>query len=113
MGRHGHRNMYYATGLPGWMRFGFSPGWGGMPPGAQYLSQTGQLPQAMDWIQQQASTPAQGQPPTQSKTQTAPQTNFQQPQTPREQEIQILESQIGALEEHVRQIKNRINQLKR
>ena len=38
-----HRNMYYLTGLPGWMRFGYSPGWGGMPPGAQY-AMTGQWP---------------------------------------------------------------------
>jgi len=29
--------MYYLTGLPGWMRFGFSPGWGTLPPGAQYF----------------------------------------------------------------------------
>jgi hypothetical protein len=28
----GHRWMYYATGLPGWMRFGFSPGWVGRSP---------------------------------------------------------------------------------
>lgn len=27
-----HRNMYYATGLPGWMRFGCSPGWAGRSP---------------------------------------------------------------------------------
>ena len=43
-----HRNMYYLTGLPGWMRFGYSPGWvgrspTGMPPGAQYLM-TGRWP---------------------------------------------------------------------
>ncbi|HDM37090.1 MAG TPA: hypothetical protein ENG09_07640 [Candidatus Syntrophoarchaeum butanivorans] len=29
------RNMYYMTGLPGWMRFGYSPGWGGVSPGVQ------------------------------------------------------------------------------
>ena len=48
----GHRNMYYLTGLPGWMRFGYSPGWGGMPPGATYLT-TGQwpTPQAQDYWQ--------------------------------------------------------------
>jgi hypothetical protein len=40
---HRHRNMYYATGLPGWMRFGYSPGWGSLPPGATYLM-TGQWP---------------------------------------------------------------------
>ncbi|HIE22938.1 MAG TPA: hypothetical protein EYP68_01755 [Candidatus Korarchaeota archaeon] len=35
------RRMYYATGLPGWVRFGYSPGWlgrspGGLPPIFQY-----------------------------------------------------------------------------
>lgn len=38
----GRRNMYYATGLPGWMRFGYSPGWSGgrgcgLGPCAQFL----------------------------------------------------------------------------
>ena len=42
------RNMYYATGLPGWMRFGYSPGWvgrspSGLGPCAQYLL-SGQWP---------------------------------------------------------------------
>ena len=43
-----HRNMYYATGLPGWMRFGYSPGWvgrspSGLGPCAQFLL-SGQWP---------------------------------------------------------------------
>lgn len=43
-----HRNMYYLTGQPGWMRFGFSPGWlgrspSGLGPCAQFLL-TGQMP---------------------------------------------------------------------
>jgi len=42
MGGHGHRNMFYATGLPGWVRFGQSPGWRGLPPAAQDLRDTGQ-----------------------------------------------------------------------
>ena len=38
----GYRWMYAMTGLPGWMRLGFSPGWwgsspNGLPPGATYL----------------------------------------------------------------------------
>lgn len=42
------RNMYYATGLPGWMRFGYSPGWvgrspSGLGPCAQFLM-SGQWP---------------------------------------------------------------------
>jgi len=40
--------MYYLTGLPGWMRFGFSPGWvgrspTGLGPCAQFLM-SGQWP---------------------------------------------------------------------
>lgn len=40
--------MYYLTGQPGWMRFGFSPGWvgrspSGLGPCAQFLM-TGQSP---------------------------------------------------------------------
>jgi hypothetical protein len=43
-----HRNMLRATGVPGWARFGVSPGWagrGGRGPGpcAQFLM-TGQWP---------------------------------------------------------------------
>ncbi len=44
----GYRWMYQMTGLPGWMRFGFSPGWvgrspTGLGPGATFLT-TGQWP---------------------------------------------------------------------
>ena len=44
----GYRWMYQMTGLPGWMRFGFSPGWAGrsptgLGPGASFLM-TGQWP---------------------------------------------------------------------
>lgn len=122
MGQHGHRNMFYATGLPGWMRFGYSPGWGGMPPGAQYLQQTGQLNQAMDWFGQQPSAqPASTfQTPQQPVAQSAPpQPAYppapQQPmsaQPPREQEIQMLEDQLAALENQIGQIRERINQLR-
>jgi hypothetical protein len=31
----GWRNMYYATGLPGWARYGYAPAWGA-PPAAAY-----------------------------------------------------------------------------
>jgi hypothetical protein len=30
----GWRNMYYATGLPGWARYGYAPAWGVPPPAA-------------------------------------------------------------------------------
>ena len=55
MGGHGHRNMFYATGLPGWVRFGRSPGWGGLPPAAQYLHDTGQSDAFLQTLPEQAA----------------------------------------------------------
>ncbi len=59
---HGYRNMYYATGQPGWMRLGYSPGWAGrsrsgLGPCAEYLM-TGRWPAAVGnpgWIPPQAA----------------------------------------------------------
>lgn len=47
---YGHRNMYYLTGQPGWMRLGYSPGWAGrsrsgLGPCAEYFL-TGRWPEA-------------------------------------------------------------------
>ncbi|MRG77255.1 MAG: hypothetical protein C5S33_05770 [ANME-2 cluster archaeon] len=94
--RGGHRNMYYATGLPGWMRLGYSPGWvgrspGGLPPTVQYL-RTGTwqtpLPQAQ-WQGMQTGIPA----------------------MPEQQELSMLESQAAMLEQQLEQIKKRLEEL--
>jgi len=95
--------MYYLTGLPGWMRFGYSPGWigrspTGLPPAAQYLTQTGQMPQFGSWIQQQA--PA-----------VAPVAPIGMPAMPKEQEISMLESQAKMLGDQLEQIKKRLKEL--
>lgn len=94
------RNMFYATGLPGWMRFGYSPGWGGMPPRAAYLAHTGQLPAFRSWCGQQApvapwwtGTPWGTQPPS------------------REQEGAWLQSRTEALEEELQEIRQRLDEL--
>jgi len=56
--RRGYRNMYYATGQPGWMRLGYSPGWAGrsrtgLGPCAEYLLSgrwpAGTAPSAWAW----------------------------------------------------------------
>ncbi|MHB8780787.1 MAG: hypothetical protein ACYC55_05335 [Candidatus Geothermincolia bacterium] len=49
--RGGRRNMYLATGQPGWMRLGYSPGWvgrsaSGLGPCAEFLT-TGNVAPAM------------------------------------------------------------------
>ena len=105
MGGNRRRNMYNLTGLPGWMRFGYSPGWigrspTGMPPGAQYLTQTGQMPQFASWMQQQA--PA-----------GAPVAPMGMPAMPKEQEISMLESQAQMLGDQLEQLKKRLEELRK
>jgi hypothetical protein len=98
------RNTYYLTGLPGWMRFGFSPGWigrspAGLPPAAQYLTQTGKMSQFGSWIQQQAPAVAP----------VAPMGII--PTMPKEQEISMLESQANMLGDQLELIKKRLEEL--
>ncbi|MHA1596686.1 MAG: DUF5320 domain-containing protein [Candidatus Asgardarchaeia archaeon] len=52
------RNMFYLTGLPGWIRFGFSPGWlgvspSGLPPTASWLLSSGMMPQFLSYVYSQ------------------------------------------------------------
>jgi len=96
--RGGHRNMYYATGMPGWMRLGYSPGWvgrspGGLPPTVQYM-RTGM------WQTPQPQVEGQGIPTG-------------MPVIPTGEEIPIMESQAAMLEQQLEQIKKRIEELKR
>ncbi len=117
-GGHGHRNMFYATGLPGWMRFGYSPGWGGIPPGAQYLMQSGQMPQFQSWMTGQAPY-SQGQMPTTSPTGQPPMGQSPMMGTPQAGgpqaggtgELQMLENQAKTLEGQLEQIRKRMEEL--
>lgn len=105
MGGYGHRWMYYMTGLPGWMRFGFSPGWlgrstTGLGPAAQYLM-TGQWPTPQMAAAWQAGAPA----GTMPYGAPAPGT------MPPEQEVQMLRSQAEALKAQLDQISARLAEL--
>ena len=98
------RRMYYLTGLPGWIRFGYSPGWLGRSP-------TG-LPPTAQWLIQSGLIPPPAQPPTQPIT---PQSTFPYPfqQAPtREQEKQFLEQQAKMLENQIEEVRRRIEELK-
>jgi acyl-coenzyme A synthetase/AMP-(fatty) acid ligase len=108
----GHRWMYYATGLPGWMRFGFSPGWAGrsptgLGPGATYLM-TGQwpTPQAQAYWQAmqsgQVSNPGYAPFAWGGFGQKAP-----------EQEVEMLRTQAEALGKQLEQIRTRISELEK
>jgi hypothetical protein len=113
MGGHGHRNMYYLTGLPGWMRFGFSPGWVGrspygLGPAAQYLMYgTWPTPQ-MNYFMQPGVQPGYyapgfGYPPYEP---------YGAPMTP-EQELDMLKGQAEILEDELDGIKKRIEEIEK
>lgn len=106
-----NRWMYKMTGLPGWMRLGFSPGWvgrspTGLGPCASYMM-NGQwpTPQAQSYWQAMQS----GQAP-------APPAGFQQgfaPAYSEEQELAILKNQAQMLSQQLEQINSRINEIEK
>ena len=133
------RNMYYLTGLPGWMRFGYPPGWMGRSSMGTPL--TGQplvkAPAHGDCANFRNGfctlygtavdpngpacpnfTPRGSVPAAQTPTQPPPPAPVgfppaQVPQLSREQEIQILQNQARMVEQQLEQVKKRLEELKR
>jgi len=108
-----HRWMYYATGLPGWMRFGFSPGWlgrspTGLGPCAEYLM-TGQWPTPQMAAAWGAGPWAAGAPAAGTMPYGTPVPGTMAP----EQELAMLRSQAEALKGQLDQIAKRIEELER
>jgi len=114
--RNRHRWMYQLTGLPGWMRFGFSPGWAGrspsgLGPAAQYLMYgTWPTPQ-MNYAWQQGHIPL-------SSISGFPLPGFPTPYDPwgaaeltPEQELNILKAEAEQLEEELSALSERIKEL--
>jgi len=112
-----NRWMYQLTGLPGWMRFGFSPGWigrspTGLGPAAQYLMYgTWPNPQ-MDAAWQAGQMPG-------PYMEGFPMPGFPSPYDPwgatnltPEQELYILRAQAEQLEDELSGIEKRIKELK-
>ena len=106
-----HRRMFNLTGLPGWMRFGFSPGWEGrsptgLPPMVEWLKESGNLEKFQEWITSQPNTapiyPSNINPdiPPPSMDMT------------KDQEQQILNDQLNFLQAQIEQIKKRLDSLK-
>ncbi len=112
-----HRYMYYATGLPGWMRFGYSPGWlgvspTGMGPAASYLT-TGQWPtpqMAAAWQARQFGMAPTGQYPM--GTGPMPPGTGDYPMSP-DQELQFLKDQAQMLAQQLEQISSRIDEIEK
>ena len=107
-GRGRHRWMQKATGLPGWMRFGFSPGWvgrspSGLPPTAEWIMQSGLMPQFMSYLQStQPNVPSPG---------MMPQVPFQPVEFTPVQEKQMLSQQLEFLENQIEAIRKRLTEI--
>jgi len=90
---YGHRNMYYLTGQPGWMRLGYSPGWAGrsrsgLGPCAEYIL-TGRWPAG-----------------TAALTPPVAQAGFGG-------ELELLKAQAERMEQTLAEIRERISKLKK
>lgn len=114
--RNRYRWMYQMTGMPGWMRFGFSPGWigrspTGLGPAAQYLMHgTWPTPQ-MNYAWEQGQIPYS--PPS-----GFPMAGFATPYDPwgaaemsPEQELNFLKAEAEQLEDQLAGIEKRIKEL--
>jgi len=114
--RNRHRWMYQLTGLPGWMRFGFSPGWmgrspTGLGPAAQYLMYgTWPTPQ-MNYAWEQGQVPFAPMP-------GFPMPGFPTPYDPwgaavltPEEELNFLKAEAEQLEDELSSIEKRIKEL--
>ncbi len=100
------RNMYYATGLPGWMRFGYSPGWvgrsaSGLGPCAEFMLSgqwpTPQMQAAWQGMQGAGAWPMGGFGPTMGMTGA--------------QQLDMLRSQAQALEQQLEALRKQISDL--
>jgi len=118
----GYRWMYQLTGLPGWMRFGFSPGWigrspTGLGPCASFLT-SGQwpTPQAQAYWQsvQQGQVPYPAFTPGAGSAGAPFAAGFTPgawPGMSKEQELEFLKTQADALEKQIDSIHARIKEL--
>ena len=114
--RNRYRWMYKLTGLPGWMRFGFSPGWlgrspMGLGPAAQYMMYGTWPTPRMNYAWQQGQIPF-------SPTPGFPQPGFPTPYDPwgaaeltPDEELNFLKAETEQLEDELSAIEERIKEL--
>ncbi len=114
-GGRGYRRMYRMTGLPGWMRFGFSPGWQGrsptgLGPCASYIM-AGRWPTAQAQTYWQAMQAGQAPHPYYGAPETASGTAPFTPPMTKEEEFGFLKDQADMIKGQLEQIEARIRQL--
>ncbi|MEM3733893.1 MAG: hypothetical protein QW158_02980 [Nitrososphaerales archaeon] len=99
------RRTYYLTGLPGWMRFGYSPGWvgrspTGLPPTAEWIMSSGLMPQFREYLRTGRLSPAAAPYPTHAPLS-------------KEEEVRMLEEQSKAIASHLNAVRKRLEVLRK
>lgn len=116
--RNRHRRMYELTGLPGWMRFGYSPGWegrspSGLGPCAQYLMQgTWPTPQ-MNFAWGQGRIPFSAAPGFPMPGFATPYDPWGAAELTPEQELDFLQEEARQIRDELSAIKQRIQEMKK
>jgi len=99
------RRMYYLTGTPGWIRFGYSPGWmdrsrTGLSPTAEWITSSGLMPQFTEYLRSGVV-----QSPFPPYSPGIPLT--------KDQEIKMLEEQAKAIETQLEATRKRMEAVKK
>ena len=116
--RNRYRRMYKLTGLPGWMRFGYSPGWigrspSGLGPCAQYLM-SGRWPTPqMDLAWQQGQVPFSPAPGFPMPGFATPYDPWGAAEVTPEQELDFLKAEAQQARDELTAIEKRIEELQR
>lgn len=116
-GGRGYRRMYQMTGLPGWMRLGYSPGWQGrsptgLGPCAGYIM-TGRWPTTQAQAYWQTMQAGQTPPPYYGASGATPGTAPSAPRMTEEEECGFLKEQADMIKGQLEQMEARIRQIEK
>lgn len=97
--------MYYLIGLPGWTRFGYSPGWidrspKGLSPTAEWVMSNGLMPQFREYLRIRHASPTPSFQPIGTSIS-------------KEEEIRMLEERSKVIESNLDSIKKRLEEFKK
>ena len=116
--RNRHRRMYELTGLPGWMRFGYSPGWEGRSPSgfgpcAQYLMHGAWSTPQMDSAWRQGRFPFSPEPGFPMPGFATPYDPWGAAELTPEQELDFLKAEAQQMRDELAEVEQRIQEIER
>jgi hypothetical protein len=116
--RNRHRRMFELTGLPGWVRFGYSPGWqgrspSGLGPCAQYLMHGEWPTPEMNLAWQEGQVPFAPAPGFPMPGFATPYDPWGAAELTAEQEVRFLEAEEKRIRDEMTAIEERIRELQR